>query len=149
MAFDKANAAPGKPGDEWPKWVDGVLTQDPEAPVDLTKDYPKWLHFTGADSVLVTNPAHEKRVLAARGDVIPAAEPTQAAPYVSPVDPAYAEFLAWKAAKADGVSRETPSGDERADLLALAKERGVEVNIHWKTDHLRRMVQQAEPQAAE
>ncbi len=104
VAFDRAIAAPGKPGEEWPKWVDGVLTQDPEAPADLSREYPKWVHFASGDSVLVNDPAHEARVLAGRPSETTRPERPSPKPYLplpAPVveDAEYQEFLAWKAQK--------------------------------------------------
>ena len=174
IAFERATLAPGKPGSEWPKWVDGVLTQDPDAPKDLSKDYPKWLHFDDAKSVMVNDPAHEARVLADRGET-PAAEPTAAKAYVQPPvaaprDAEYEEFLAWKQARAAGgggiLPTATPPADiqdtageqrlttgttpndseqrERDTLMALASERGIDVDGRWGVRRLREALAEAE-----
>lgn len=143
IAFERATLAPGKPGEEWPKWIDGVLTQDPDAPADLTKDYPKWLHFDDGTSVLVNDPAHEQRVMVARETGPPEVEPAASKPYVPlqsepHVDPEYAQFLAWKAAKAAQDAQAAQSSeDERAALLAQAEERGIEVDGRWGVRRLR------------
>jgi hypothetical protein len=134
IAYERALAAPGKPGAEWPKWVDGVLTQDPDAPVDLSKDYPKWLHFENGESVLVKDPAHEARVLQSRpGDRV-ATPPHAPAPYVPLVstpaldDTEYREFLAWKAHR------------EREELIAQAEERDIKIDRRWGIERLREAV---------
>ncbi len=152
VAFERATLSPGKPGDEWPKWIDGVLAQDPEAPVDLSSQYPKWLHFKDGDSVLVNDPAHERRVLADRGESEPEKQPDK--PYVplpeaatSTPDPDYAEFLAWKAAKAAeplATIADATEDEERAALMALAEETGVTVDKRWGLRRLREAVMGAE-----
>ncbi|TAL03702.1 MAG: hypothetical protein EPO08_03425, partial [Rhodospirillaceae bacterium] len=147
MAFERAKAAPGKPGEEFPKWVDGVLVQDPDAPVDLSKEYPKWLHFKdGSESRLVSDPAEEKRVLAARGETVQQPAPKPYVPLVAtkPVDPEYEEFLAWKAARAAEAAKIDPEADERAALISLAEETGVEIDKRWGLKRLREAVMGSE-----
>lgn len=148
-AFERATLAPGKPGDEWPKWVDGVLTQDPDAPPDITGQYPKWLHFEGGDSVLVSDAAHEARVLESRGvKAEPEKQPDK--PYLpeKAADPDYAEFLAWKAQREAATAPEPvvvdKDAEERSALLALAEETGVEVDKRWGLKRLREAVMGAE-----
>ena len=48
-AYDHATVAPGVPGGEWPKMVDGVLTQDPDAPPPPSNEYPKCVFPPGCD----------------------------------------------------------------------------------------------------
>jgi len=137
IAFERATLAPGKAGDEWPKWIDGVLTQDPDAPIPETNQYPKWLHFAGGDSVLVSDRAHEDRVLQSRG--ASRNEPVKQAekPYVPASDPEYDEFLAWKASKEKASD---PDEDERQALIALAEEGGIEIDKRWNTAKIRQKV---------
>jgi hypothetical protein len=147
LAFERATVSPGKPGDDWPKWVDGVLMQDPDAPPDMTGQYPKWLHFEGGDSVLVQNVAQEASVLASRGGKQTAPEPQPAKPYVEPAarDAEYEEFLAWKAARAKATEplatlADAKEDEERATLIALADETGVKVDKRWGIAKLREAV---------
>lgn len=157
-AFDKATAAPGKVGTEWPKWVDGILMQDPDVPTFSATEYPKWLHFKdGSPAVLVNDPAHEAKVLAARGSqLVQAAEDhlVEPKPYVPlasapPHNAEYDEFLAWKAARDAQAAETAPAhtdaeADERATLIALAEETGVEIDRRWGLKRLREAVMGAE-----
>lgn len=148
LAFEKAQVAPGKPGSEWPKWVDGVLAQDPDMPADLSAQYPKWLHFEGGDSQLANDPAHEARILQARGSdkYEPVKQPDK--PYVPPaaaapvIDEDYRAFLEWKAAKAAAEAAPAVSDDDadRTTLIALAAENGIDIDKRWKTARLREVV---------
>lgn len=150
-AFERAHVSAGDPGSEWPKWVDGVLMQDPDAPVDLTKDYPKWLHFEEGASVLVNDPSHEARVLLSRGSEKhePIKQPEAPKPYVPLVptprsdDPDYVEFLAWKEARAKAHADPAPDpaeDEDRATLIALAEETGIKVDKRWRLSRLREAV---------
>ncbi len=67
QAFEKAFANPHVPGrvdSEYPKMVDGVLVQDPNA-VDpnAIQEYPKWLTPSQGDSILVHSAEEEARYL--------------------------------------------------------------------------------------
>ena len=48
-AYDHATVAPGVPGGEWPKMVDGQLVQDPDAPPPPSNEYPKCVFPPGCD----------------------------------------------------------------------------------------------------
>lgn len=146
LAFEKATLAPGTPGDEWPKWVDGVLVQDPDAPVDDSSQYPKWLYFDDGGEVLVNDAAAEKRAVEARGSTKHEPVKPPPKPYVPPAPlpaPAqnaeYDEFLAWKAAR-ETKAAPAPATEpdvERKQLLAEAKRRGIKVHHFWKIERLR------------
>jgi hypothetical protein len=152
LAFERATVSPGKPGEEWPKWVDGVLEKDPDAPPDMTGQYPKWLHFDGGDSVLVQDEAAEARIRAIRGDKEPKPERQPDPPYVplAKRDDEYEEFLAWRAARAakeplatvliPPPPRISPEDEERATLITLAEETGVEIDKRWGLKRLREAV---------
>jgi hypothetical protein len=145
FAFEKAVLSPGTPGDEWPKYVDGVLTQDPDAPEDTANEYPKWLHFEGGESLLVNDAAHENSVRASRKmDPLPVKQPAK--PYLPQQDSDYEQFLAWKASR-DAAAKETLAtmadtvdDDERQTLVALAEETGIKIDKRWGIERLREAV---------
>lgn len=67
-AFSTAKASPfvpGRPQNEYPKMVNGVLVQDPDAPTSGIQEYPKWLTPPKGEPVLA-NSAEEEDVLLAR-----------------------------------------------------------------------------------
>ena len=78
-AYESAFAAPYAPGrvtDEYPKFVNGVLVTDPEAPPEGPQQYPKWLYLKNPDGserdVLVESEAEERALLG-----VPDNEPTR------------------------------------------------------------------------
>jgi hypothetical protein len=145
-AFEKALLSPGQPGSEYPKWVDGVLVQDPDLPEDLTRDYPKWLHFSNGDSLIAKDPRDEERILRSRGEAVPVKPEPK--PYVAtpPEDAEMAEFRAWKAAKqadeerAAFMATDQAEAEEREALYALAEEGGIKIDRRWRLDRLRETV---------
>lgn len=68
QAFSSAHASPyvaGRAVSEYPKMVDGVLVQDPQAPTSSFQAYPKWLKAPGdGEAILVNSAAEEEALLA-------------------------------------------------------------------------------------
>lgn len=48
-AYERATVAPGPAGGEWPKMVNGVLCEDPSAPLPPSNEYPKCVYPPGCD----------------------------------------------------------------------------------------------------
>lgn len=142
-AFEKAKVAPGVPGDEWPKWEDGKLVPDPNAPVDLSREYPKWLHFDDGRDVLVNSPAEEAKAKSS-GYVAPKAEPAPK-PYVPMPAPQLdadelAAFRAWKEAQAGPAkAAASPLVSLRAELDA----KGTPYDKRWGEKRLREALEAA------
>lgn len=62
-AFETAHASPfvaGRKVAEWPKIINGVLTQDPDAPISTFAKYPMWLTPEVGEPVLVASESEEK-----------------------------------------------------------------------------------------
>lgn len=151
-SYDRMLNAPGTPGDEWPKYVDGVLMADPSTRYVDANKYPMWLHFDDGTDVLAQNEADEGRlreVHDARGSS--KNEPVQKTE--SGFDPDYAEFLQWKMWKAQQTSAppltvtiaspSPPPAPDVADLEDLrrqATELGVVVDKRWGERTLQREI---------
>lgn len=141
-AYEHSLYAAGEPGDEWPKWIDGVLTEDPAKANIRPDEYPKFLSFDDGSEKIVYSAAEEARakaVHAARGSI--KHEPVKP-PAESSYDAEFAEFLEfkkWKAAQlmAARAEAEEAAADERAALIAEAETRGVEVDKRWGAKKLR------------
>jgi hypothetical protein len=66
-AFSTAHASPyvaGRTTSEYPKMVNGVLVQDPNAPARGPIEFPKWLTPPEGEAVLVHNVAEEEALRA-------------------------------------------------------------------------------------
>lgn len=141
-AFDRFSVSPGSAGKEWPKYIDGVLTQDPDAPSLEGNEYPKWIHREGRESVLVKD-AEAEFALTGRGAA--RHEPTQREEPKPSVDPdEWAAFHAWKAAQnappgmvESNIAPVRQDDEERATLIQLAEESGIKIDKRWKNDRLR------------
>ncbi len=171
-AYEKAVDAPGEAGDEWPKWVDGVLMDDPEKPVDESRLYPMMVY--AEDGTVLGTAANRAEVekLKARGST--KNEPVVKKAVESGYDADYAEFLEWRRWKAqreaksqipgfepdvgmlrpaeENVSRETlpqasdpvaEDGDLIQTLRKEAAELGIEVDGRWSERTLRREIDAA------
>lgn len=75
-AYERAHAVPYvvgfEPG-EWPKWVDGVLVDDPNRPVSTVEEYPKWV-----GDRIVNSRAEELALLGDSFAPVPEPEPPSA-----------------------------------------------------------------------
>lgn len=158
-AFEHTVRSHGEAGDEWPKWIDGELVQDPDAPADDSNYYPLWVHFDdGSDSVLVKDHAEHSRVLSAHG--MPPVEdrgssknePVKHKPYVEPTPTVDADelaaFRAWKAAQKEETFRPMAESlaaliTDRDKLVADAEELGIRVDRRWGDERLRAEIEQA------
>lgn len=66
-AFSTAKASPfvaGRTVSEYPKMVNGVLIQDPDAPTSSFAEYPKWLTSPDGEQILVASVVEEEVILA-------------------------------------------------------------------------------------
>ena len=98
-AFERARSAPGMPGTEWPKWVDGVLMQDPDTPAPGPQKYPMWVRLSSGQEVIANTRAEHEKLC---GPLSDNPEPVKADPKPSISDADWAEFQefkAWKAAR--------------------------------------------------
>lgn len=157
-AYERAQAKinPDYDPKEWPKMISGVLMKDPDTPLNIETEYPKWV-----GGIIVNSPTEEA---AARGSS--KNEPVKREELKSAaVDPEYAEFLAWKAdnaAKArltlaDAIQARDeailkPMADIllRDQLVADAEELGITVDKRWSEKTLREKIEMAlERSAAE
>ncbi len=157
-AYERAQAKinPDYDPKEWPKMIDGVMMKDPDTPMNLETEYPKWV-----GDIVVNNPTEEAVARgSSKNEPVKRAEPKAAAS-----DPDYAEFLAWKAAKAaeagptlaDAIQARdeavlNPMADSllRDQLVADAEELGVTVDKRWSDKTLREKIEMAlESSAAE
>ena len=100
---------------EYPKWVDGVLIPDPDAPPPPTNEYPKM-----REGVIVKSRDEET---ARFGVTAPAPEMTEC---LSAIAVAEAETEA-------GEARDS----ERQALVELAEEQGIHIDKRWGTAKLR------------
>lgn len=76
-AFSKAHASPyvaGRAHSEYPKMVNGVLTQDPSAPTSNFQDYPKWVTSPKGEQVIAASAEEEAKILAGPGNQPPEEE---------------------------------------------------------------------------
>lgn len=152
VAFERSIDAPGEPGDEWPKWIDGELVQDPNRVVSEANAYPKWIHFED-NSELAKDAEDEKRIRAARG--ASRHEPVKrsvSTPAVAPSDFAewqeFQAFKKWKAAQAAGasemvaepVTEPEPPADNIEDLRKQAAELNIQFDKRWGAARLQRAI---------
>lgn len=79
QAFDHANEAPGSAGSEYPKWVGGMIMQDPDAPPVKTTEFPKWVALSNGETALANDAADEARLKGLRPEVKPP-QPASTAP---------------------------------------------------------------------
>jgi hypothetical protein len=98
----------------------------PQADPNL-RDYPKWVYPDGPKSGVIVQNAEEEAALLASGAV-----PALAAESVAPVEPTITL---------------SPDNDEKAVLLALAKERGIKVDARWGVEKIRAAMTAAQPSA--
>lgn len=152
-AYERAQAKinPDYDPKEWPKMINGVLMKDPDTPINVETQYPKWVAGQIANSF-----AEEEQIIrhpdnvAARKAALEARIPKVVIKEESDSEE-YAEFLAWKAAKAaDTGPTLADAVQERARLVADAEELGIVVDKRWSEKTLREKIEMAlERSAAE
>ena len=123
-SFDKAYTAPGMPGDEWPKLINGVLVEDPDAAPPLPPDvFPMWVHPEQGEGRVVNDSVEYAKVM---GKPYPGTAKAETASVAAvavaePEADEMAEFRAWKAAQA---AQKAPPEQAAQDQDEAAKLRG-------------------------
>lgn len=145
LAFERQKSAPGMPGSEWPKWVNGVLMQDPDTKAPGPEQYPMYIRLPSGQEVIAKDRADHERLCGPLDDAKPA---TKAVESAAPDAAEWAEFQAfkaWKAAQATPVAE--PEADKETEptwsvdaLRARAKELGIDVDMRWGARRLQRAI---------
>ena len=138
-AFDRSQIAPIPKGyrhREYPRIVNGLVEQDPNAPEPETNEYPKWVTPEGHKPVIVKSRAHEDEVM--RGT-------TKKEPVKRETSAVEADCLAAIMAAAGNIDTAPYA---RAELCARAAELGLSIDKRWGEKKLREAIAQAEEQEA-
>lgn len=134
-AFEAATVAPLPPGyrhQEYPRYQNGVVEPDPDAPAPPDNEYPKWVYPEGRAPLIVKNAAQEAEIM--RGSE--RHEPLKRA------DPSAVETECIAAIMAAAGEREAPP-DARAALCARAAELGLRIDRRWGEKKLRHAIERA------
>lgn len=157
-AVQKAYASPYDPDaidQEWPKMIDGVLTQDPEKDQTGFQHYPMWVGARLVDSEVEERDARGGTILRDGKLIGVEAEPPKA-------DPRRAALLVVANMRGIAVTDEMQADDieaalfrpttldaekdktaqvEKDALLAEAAQRGVKIDKRWNTAKLRQAIE--------
>src|SRR6185437_940174 len=133
-AFDRSQIAPIPKGyrhNEYPRIVNGLVEQDPNAPEPETNEYPKYVRPEGKEPVIVKSRKEEDEVM--RGT-------TKKEPVKRETSAVEADCLAAIMAAA-GDTGATP--DARAELCKRAVAMGLTIDKRWGEKKLRQAVEDA------
>jgi len=134
-SFERAQIAPLPKSyrhHEYPRIVNGLVEQDPNAPEPETNEYPKWVRPEGKEPQIVRSRQEEDEVMrgSTRHEPVKRAEPSEIEN----------ECLAAIMAAANG----TVAPDARAELCAKAAEMGIKFDKRWGEKKLRQAIEQKE-----
>ncbi len=129
-AFEKAPLPSGYQQQEYPKIVNGLVVQDPNAPPPVDPNYPKWVDLPDGSQKLVNNQAEERALVG---------EPPE--PEMSVAEREFLDAL-------NEAQREQDTAGTEGDLLLLALSLGIKADKRWGDRRLREAIDEIEKATA-